>query len=202
MEILSFLIVTFIIIILFLLFGEMNGVIEWINANNQSKIIVALICFALLLLDIVLPLPSSVIMILTASILGGFAGFIVNYVGIVLSNVMGYYLGQFLPLKFQQNKETLNRKNRKFAGIILTRGVPVLAESVAITSGIIKFPKAQFIFAILIGNLPYCMIYSISGYWTFQNLEIMYALCINVGILAILFLFQKGIVFLKHSGNI
>ena len=129
-ELKAFIVISVFIIALFLIFGDLEFGDKLMQHYKEHPIAVMVLCILLLILDIVLPLPSSIIMILTGTLLGPWLGFITNYIGINISNLIGYGLGLLWPKKFLFNKSQKKVNVNRNMIIIGTRGVPVLAESV------------------------------------------------------------------------
>lgn len=128
--------------------------------------------------DIFLPIPSSIIMIANGAIFGFYVGVALSLVGMVLSNLIGFYMG--LKLKNWVEK-TLQPEElevgRNFiqkwglVAIILTRAVPILSESVIIVAGTSGLPLRKVILPIILGLIPSVVLYALTGAYamTFDN---------------------------------
>jgi uncharacterized membrane protein YdjX (TVP38/TMEM64 family) len=131
------------------------------NPNEYSTI-----SFFVLSSDIVLPVPSSIVMYTNGLTLGLLKGTLLSFVSVFVSSTIGYYLGRFsaMGLKKGQN-EKANAIMQKYGslGIIITRGIPILSESICFTAGYNKLNFRFFTALNLIGYLPVCLIYAYFG---------------------------------------
>ena len=193
-EIIIFFVVSAIIISLFLVFGDMVFMADWIREAQGRKTEVAFLSVIVLILDVFLPVPASIVMVLTGSILGFIPGFLINYIGILASNIVGFAAGRIWPEATSSKGTRWSEKSNSWLAIAATRGIPVLAESVAITAGAIKYPFRRYLYACLIGNLPFCVVYSLSGYYSFQEMELLWALGFNLVLIAAIYFLGKGLV--------
>ena len=124
----------------FLLFGEaLESWIEGIIAKSFSAWLVILILSS----DILLPIPSSVISTMGGVKLGPLVGSLASMVGMTVSASLGYWLARWFgrPLVRRLSRETdlerAEKINHRFGPgmILITRGVPVLAEASVLLTG-------------------------------------------------------------------
>jgi uncharacterized membrane protein YdjX (TVP38/TMEM64 family) len=156
------------IVILFLLFGGAEEYFEQSVSgliDNQKSF--AFTSFLVLCSDIVLPVPSSIVMYLNGAVLGMFQGAVLSFVSVMVSSVIGYLIGLLSLKLFKNNKahsksDELLKKTGPLA-IILTRGIPILSESVTIVAGYNSYSFYQFLLWNFIGYLPVCLIYAYFG---------------------------------------
>lgn len=96
----------------------------------------------LLVVDVVLPVPSSVVMVLHGTLFGAVAGSLLSLVGAVGATVVGYLLGRggaplvarVAPVSEQERAAALLGRWGPLA-IVVTRPLPLLAETTAIVAG-------------------------------------------------------------------
>lgn len=128
-------------------------------------------CFLLLVLDVFLPVPSSLVAILSGRILGPAGGFVLNWVGITLGHVVGFGLarrgGRPLAIRLL-GEDGLARAGTEWgrgstASLVLSRPLPVLAEAVAMYAGLSTIPLRRFALVVSIANLPHAAIYAFAG---------------------------------------
>ena len=137
---------------------------------QRGGVIAALVGIALLVADVLLPVPSSLIMIANGAMFGIWTGTLLSMIGGVLASMAGFYLGKkgavivnkFIPVTEQERAKVLMEKWGLLA-VIITRPVPVLAESVSIIAGVVKIKNSQMLFASVAGLLPAAIIYAVTG---------------------------------------
>jgi uncharacterized membrane protein YdjX (TVP38/TMEM64 family) len=161
-----------IILIPFLLWGE--SIENWTNyflASSTSKIITGIVIGTLLSVDILAPVPSSLVSTAGGYFLGFGLGFLVSTTGMTVSCIIGYFLGANVGSPISKRLlganelSKLEKIQNKYADwiIILSRAVPVLAETSVITAGIGRVPFRRFILLILLSNLGISFVYAAIG---------------------------------------
>lgn len=125
----------------------------------------------LLGIDLVLPVPSSVVMALSGKLLGFWAGGAVSFAGAMLAAVTGYSAcywggrGIFNRLIKDKEADKVIAWFEKYGiyAIILSRPIPMLTEILSCTAGLYRFPFRIFLAASILGTLPICFVYSYFG---------------------------------------
>ena len=94
-----------------------------------------------------------------------------SFAAIMLSSTLAWYLGyffkgrRFLFMKIETDPKAHDLLARNAAWcIILTRPLPILAESVAILCGIEQIPFRSYLAYCAIGNLPTVLVFSYIGH--------------------------------------
>lgn len=132
--------------------------------------IAATIGGGLLLLDVFIPIPSSVIMILHGTIFGILGGFVLSLVASVGGAMIGWWVGnkggplmdRFVsPAEKRQANDFIIRYG--LLAIIISRLIPIIAETVAIMSGTTNLGWKRVLLATTIGSIPPALIYAIAG---------------------------------------
>jgi 3-dehydroquinate synthase len=136
----------------FALLGELPGE-RWLQASGGGSLGFGLTGTALLALDVLLPIPSSVLGSLLGARLGFGAGTVFTFTGLLLGNLAGYALGRLVPRRFMSELP----EAPSHALIFLSRPVPVLAEAACIAAGAERVPFVGFLVAALLGNLVYAL---------------------------------------------
>lgn len=162
------------IITTFLLFEDVEN---WIAAHvnsDKSLFTYTLLSFGFLSLDTLLPVPSSLLMILNGKILGPFFGTLVSYLGSLLSSVFGFYLGRSANPYFDrffsgQDKAFSNNFFRKFGNpaITISKALPVLSEAISFVAGTTAIAFKTFLLYSTVGHLVVAVIYAYLG--SFSN---------------------------------
>lgn len=125
---------------------------------------------ALLTLDIFLPVPSSLIMIANGALFGIVFGSLLSLVGNLSAALIGFFIGrrggslldQFIS---RSQRSQANRLLEKWGllAIIVTRPLPLLAETTVIMAGTSAISWQRMALASLAGALPASLLYAITG---------------------------------------
>ncbi|MGV3589123.1 MAG: TVP38/TMEM64 family protein [Adhaeribacter sp.] len=179
-----FLICCVLVIITFLLFEDLE---HWITANinsGQSKATYTLLSFSFMALDTLLPIPSSLLMILNGKILGPFFGTLLSLVSSLLASMFGFYLGRSANPYFDkffaaQDKAYSNNLFQKFGNLAITisKALPVLSEAISFVAGTTAMPFKIFLLYSAIGHFVVSVGYAYLG--SFSN-------AINSGLVTII----------------
>jgi 3-dehydroquinate synthase len=140
----------------FALIGELPGE-RWLDAAGGGALGFGAAGAGLLALDVLLPIPSSVIGALLGGRLGFAAGFAWALGGLCAGHAIGYGLGRLLPARFTEPSRAEGELPRapSLALVFLSRPVPVLAEAVAITAGAARMRATHFAASAAFGNAAY-----------------------------------------------
>lgn len=129
----------------------------------------ALLGVALLVFDVVLPVPSSVVMVALGAAFGAVAGTALSTLGGVGSLCLAGWLGRRSRTPVQRwladdldRAETLVARYGAVA-VMVSRPVPVLAESVALVAAASGMRPLRFIAAGVAGVVPVSLVYAAAG---------------------------------------
>jgi len=160
------------LLILFLLV-EVTGVpllkdpSPWLGSGST---LVALLGSGLLVADVVLPVPSSGVMVAHGALFGVVGGTLLSVSGSTGAALVGFSLGRrggpllarlVSPEERARADHILSRWGT--LAIVVTRPVPLLAETVAILAGTSPLGWRQASLAALLGSLPPALLYALSG---------------------------------------
>ena len=151
-----------------------------------------MLSFVFLVADILLPTPSSLIMILNGKMLGPAGGALLSLAASMIASAIGFYIGQKTAKGFNRffSAKEIKLGNELFEkygilSIAVSKGIPILSEAVSFLSGNTSIPFKKFLFYSLLGNLPVSIIYayvgsyaSTSNSWLISGLVIGLTLCI------------------------
>lgn len=137
----------------------------------------ALIGVGLLVADVVLPVPSSLIMIANGALFGVVFGAGLSVLGSLGAATAGFYIGRrgetllarLVPPEERSRAEKLLREWGVLA-LIVTRPVPLLAETTVIMAGASTMPWRRMLLATLAGASPVAVVYAVTG-TTATNLD-------------------------------
>lgn len=121
--------------------------------------------------DILLPVPSSLVGAYAGAVLGTGCGAAANWLGLSLGSATGYMLGRSAgrPLLMRiVGADAVDRARALFtrmgpAALLVSRGIPVLAEAGLIAAGSASMPLASFVGSVTIGNAAVAIAYAAAG---------------------------------------
>jgi len=166
------LVILLILLIPFFIFGEsLETWLTYFLNSSQSKLLVGLVIGGLLSIDILVPIPSSVVSTAGGYFLGFILGTLISFSGMTISCLIGYFLGtKFgnpLSKKLVGSNELskLEKLQNKYGNwiIIISRAVPVLADASILVAGIGRMPLNRFILLISLSNLGISIVYAAIG---------------------------------------
>ena len=140
---------------------------DWLS---QGKLLAAGVGFALLTLDVLLPVPASLVMIAHGAVFGVALGTVLSLVGGVAAAAFGFGVGRGSTRWLERLVSEPERRRAEYflrrwgdVAVIATRPVPILAESVAILAGTSSMPWTRFLLASLAGYVPAALLYALTG---------------------------------------
>jgi uncharacterized membrane protein YdjX (TVP38/TMEM64 family) len=120
----------------------------------------ALASVGLLWADVLLPVPSSPLMVANGLAFGLLPGALVSLVGGVGATLLAWYLGwryqeRLLGRMSEQERSQAERLLTKWGGyaIVMTRPIPILAEAVALLSGTLPLSASRVALYATVGHL-------------------------------------------------
>jgi uncharacterized membrane protein YdjX (TVP38/TMEM64 family) len=162
--------IVFVLVPFFLFEDRFNAFAETVTRGDTARWIVASSIFALLALDVILPVPSSIVSTAAGVLLGFWSGTAVVWSGMMVACVFGYALGARASAVARRfvGDEGLLRAERLVARygdwtILVCRPVPVLAEASVIFAGIIRAPFTRFAWLTAASNLGVALGYAAFG---------------------------------------
>jgi len=150
---------------------------------------VALAGVALLVADVVLPVPSAGVMIAQGAVFGLVAGSLLSLVGGTGATAAAYLLGRrgrglverlVTPGQQRRAEEFLDRHG--VWAIVVSRPLPMLAETVAIIAGTSRVSLRSAVLAGAVGNVVPAVAYAAVGAYTATFLS---SLTVFVGVLLV-----------------
>jgi len=141
----------------------------YLPQTPTEKLYLALLVVSLLALDVVLPVPSSMVALLTVAALGGVGGYLVIFIGLCLGAWLGYALGAgyfrvlSARLGLHQRKPGQLGYRLGTLSLICLRGIPVLAETSVVAAGMQRYPLRAFVLVTTLANAGLALAYSAIG---------------------------------------
>jgi len=157
-----------IVLVIYVALPHIDSSIEQLlNRLIHKPLIYTYLSLAILISDILIPIPSSIIMYLNGYVLGCFIGGFISLFSVMTGSIIGYMIGGFtsLGIKQIQKDSGANSLFRRYGllAIIITRGIPILSESVCMLCGFNKVSFKDYFLYNLIGYIPVCWTYAYFG---------------------------------------
>jgi uncharacterized membrane protein YdjX (TVP38/TMEM64 family) len=155
------------------LIGEMLGIplledpTPWLQ---QAGWLAAALGVSLLTLDVVLPVPSNVVMIAHGALFGIAGGTLLSLLGTMLASAAAFWIGRrggrLLALAVPADERahanaTLARWG--VVAIVVSRPLPLLAETILVLAGTSPVGWRTAMLAALVGSVPLCLFYAWAG---------------------------------------
>lgn len=150
---------------------KIHALIQDFSSQPGSTLIISAIIVLLLMVDLFLPIPSSIVMASAGMFLGPWLGGTVAFIGAISTALVGYTACRLGGKKAFDRLlgDTETRRVREWfkqygvVAVIISRPVPMLTEILSCLAGLSGLPLKTFILASVLGTLPICFIYSFVG---------------------------------------
>jgi uncharacterized membrane protein YdjX (TVP38/TMEM64 family) len=135
-----------------------------------GKGLAAFVGFALLTLDVLLPVPASLVMIAHGALFGVVLGTALSLLGGMAAAALGFFIGRRSTVWLERLVSEEERRRADLwlsrygeVAVVASRPVPILAESVAILAGTSSMGWARFLLASFAGYIPAALLYALTG---------------------------------------
>lgn len=141
---------------------------QWVAGDYPQPTIAALVVI-LLGSDILLPIPSSVVSTLAGQQLGALTGTVCSWLGMSLAAIVGFALARYCGTRWVRGSDdelTEAGEIREQMGVwslVLSRGLPVLAEATVLHAGLTSISWRGFLLPVLLSNLGISATYAWLG---------------------------------------
>ncbi len=117
---------------------------------------------ALLLADLLLPVPGTIVMSALGAVYGFWLGGLLASSGAMLAGTLGYGVGRFFreetAVKWLGSRD-FERGRSLFDGggawvVAMSRALPILPEVIACMAGLLRMPFRKFLLALACGSVP------------------------------------------------
>jgi uncharacterized membrane protein YdjX (TVP38/TMEM64 family) len=151
--------------------------------------VAAFVGVGLLIADVLLPVPSSLVMVAHGALFGVVGGTLLSLIGSVGAALFGFAIGRrggslldrlVTPAERARADDLLKRWG--ILAIVVTRPIPLLAETVAIIAGTSSLGWGRTALAAVAGSLPPALLYAITGasVANLQNTALVFGLVILI----------------------
>lgn len=138
---------------------SLAGSVGWLESAGPWAWAVGI---GLLVADVVLPIPATVVMSALGLIYGPAVGGAIAAAGSICAGLAGYGLGR-LPgaraAKWLLGERDFTRGHLLFASgggwlVAMSRALPILPEAISCTAGLVRMPFPRFLAALACGGVP------------------------------------------------
>jgi uncharacterized membrane protein YdjX (TVP38/TMEM64 family) len=168
-------------------------------ALRKAGPLAAVIGVGLLIADVVLPVPSSVIMVAHGALFGIVTGSLLSLAGSVGCALAGFAIGRagrdtvrrfVSDAEYARVSGLLDRWG--MAGIVATRPVPVLAEVMAIIAGTTPTVSWwQILLSSTLGSLPPAIAYAVAGHYATTTVGLVWVFAVLMLMSAAMWWFDR-----------
>lgn len=164
----------------------LNDPTPWMK---HGGVLAAVVGVGLLVADVVLPVPSSLVMVGHGALFGVAGGTLISLIGSLGAAMFGFGIGRRGGRLLERVVTPGERERADYLvkrwgalAIIVTRPVPLLAETVAIMAGASSMGWGRAAMAAVAGSLPPALFYALSGaaVVSFQNSTLMFVFVLLV----------------------
>jgi uncharacterized membrane protein YdjX (TVP38/TMEM64 family) len=164
------------VLVPFILFGERLD--AWAGAaleRTATKWIAFGLVVSLHVLDIVLPIPSSIVSTMSGALLGAAVGTVASWIGMTLGCMLGYVTGSLAGRPIVRrlaglSLEELERDMGRYgvALVAIGRPVPVLAEATTLVAGATRMDVLRFLAVAALANFGISIVYAVTGAYSLR----------------------------------
>jgi 3-dehydroquinate synthase len=142
--------------------------LEWLGDAGLGT---AGLIVGLLAADVLLPIPSSLVMVLSGAAFGVVWGSLLSLVGSILGEWLGFEMVRRYGRRVTRSvagDEELAEVNRFFerhgaVAVMVTRPLPIVMETMSLAAGLSRMTRRVFLIASLVGTAPIVAVYAYAG---------------------------------------
>jgi uncharacterized membrane protein YdjX (TVP38/TMEM64 family) len=146
----------------------------------------------LLIADLLLPIPGTVVMSALGAVYGFWIGGLISAIGAMLAGMFGYGVGRFFNEEFAKRwlgEEDFEKGRNLFkksgAWVLATsRALPILPEVLSCMAGLLRMPFGKFMVALACGSVPMGFLFAWIG--TVGREQPAWGLAFSLGVPALL----------------
>jgi uncharacterized membrane protein YdjX (TVP38/TMEM64 family) len=146
----------------------LEGSVAWLNSAGPWAWAAGI---ALLIGDLALPVPGTVVISALGYIYGAFVGGLAAAAGLMLAGITGYGLGRLCGERFARRwlgECDYEKGRRLFTNgggwvVALSRALPILPEVISCTAGLVRMPFRRFTVALACGSVPMGFLFAAIG---------------------------------------
>ena len=146
----------------------LTGSVAWLKSSGPWAWAAGI---ALLVGDLALPVPGTVVISALGYIYGTLVGGVIAAAGLMLAGVVGYGLGWLCGERFARRwlgERDYEKGRQLFASgggwvVALSRALPILPEVISCTAGLVRMPFRRFSAALACGSVPMGFLFAAIG---------------------------------------
>lgn len=176
---------------------SMLDVQSWVGRPSLPA---ALLSITLLIADVLLPIPSVLIMIANGAMFGVALGTLISLIGNLGGGLVGFWIGRSNSTWVTRfvSVEEMNRVNDLLArwgmfAIIVTRPIPLFGETVTVVAGMSRLSMTKVLLATLLGSLPICALYALTGSYAVSFDSVLLSMGLVLVVASIFWLLRERI---------
>lgn len=156
---------------------------------RHGGVLAAALGVGLLVADVLLPVPSSLVMVAHGALFGVVTGTLLSLLGSMGAALFGFVIGRrggklLERIVTREERARADKLINRWGAlaVVVTRPVPVLAETVAIMTGASSFGWLRMALASFAGSLPPALLYALTGaaYANFQSVVLIFVATVLV----------------------
>lgn len=153
----------------------------------------AAVVIGLLAIDLLIPVPSSIVMVLSGAVFGVWWGAVLAFIGSVGGEWLGFELARRYGASWfsrligdEAERSRLDRilATHGAAAVAVTRALPIVMETMSVVAGLSAMPRRTFLLASAIGTAPIVIVYAYAGAASRQAGSLVPAIVILVAVAA------------------
>lgn len=146
----------------------LTGSVRWLENTGRWAWLAGI---SLLVGDLVLPVPGTVVISALGYVYGVFLGGFLATLGLVSAGLLGYGIGRMCGERRARRwlgENDYMRGQRLFSkgggwAVALSRALPILPEVISCTAGLVGMPVRRFVAALICGSLPMGFLFAAIG---------------------------------------
>ena len=144
------------------------GSVKWLEAAGPWAWAAGIL---LLVGDLVLPVPGTVVISALGYLYGAWIGGAVAAAGLIMAGMLGYGAGRLFGEDFARRwlgagdyeKGRKLFENRGGWVVAMSRALPILPEVISCTAGLVRMPFRRFMIALACGSIPMGFLFAAVG---------------------------------------
>lgn len=145
------------------------GSVQWLERSGPWAWAAGIL---LLVVDLALPVPSTIVISALGYCYGVYFGGCVASVGLMASGLLGYgvgwCVGENVARKWLGDRDFENGRRIFTVGgawiVALSKALPILPEVTACTAGLVRMPFRRFLVSLACGSLPMAFLFAAIGH--------------------------------------
>ena len=144
----------------------------------------------LLVIDLFLPIPSSLVMVLSGGAFGVIRGALLSLAGSIGCSMLGFELTRRYgasaaarlvgPGELARLEQTFDRYGA--GAVFMTRAMPIAMEAVSLVAGLSRMKRSTFLAATVAGTVPEALVYAWAGAASREASSLVPALVILIAV--------------------